>query len=322
MTEMTGIRTLALLALGCAAATALAQNYPARAIRVVVPSAPGGGTDFVARVIGPPLYERLKQPLVIDNRGGAGGTVGTDIAAKAPADGYTLLLVFVNFSIFPSLYSHLAFDPVRDFEPISMVAKTPLVLVVNPQVPAKSVREFIALAKGGKALNYAAPGVGSLGHLAGELFKASTGIDMPHIPYKGGGPSISALLAGEVQAYFSTMPAALAQVKAGKLRALAVTSAKRAATEPDIPTIAESGVAGYDVTGWFGLLAPKKTPRPIIMLLNHEAAAVLALPEVKQRLTVGGVEPAPGTPEEFGATIKAEIEKWARVVKVAGLRAE
>jgi len=320
--KMKMMRRILLLFLCCMPFAFAAQDYPDRPIRVIVPSAPGGGTDFVARVTGPALYERLKQPLVVDNRGGAGGMLGSETAAKAAPDGYTLLLVFVNFSIYPSLYPHLTFDPVRDFEPISMLAKTPLVLVVNLQVPAKSVKDLIALAKSGKPLNYAAPGVGSLGHLAGELFKVTTGIDMSHIPYKGGGPSISALLAGEVQAYFSTMPAALAQVKAGKLRALAVTSAKRAAAEPDIPTIAESGVPGYDVTGWFGLLAPKKTPRPIVSLLNREVAQVLALADVKERLTAGGVEPAPSTPEQFAATIRENVEKWGRVVKTAGIRAQ
>ena len=297
-----------------------AQTYPNKPVRMVVASAPGGGTDFVARVLSTRLTENLGQPTVIDNRGGAGGTIGTDIVAKAPPDGYTLLMVFINFSIHPSLYQKLPYDPVKDFAPVSTLATTPLILVVNPQVPAKSVKELIALGKApGSRLNYAAPGVGSLGHLAGELFKNMTGVNMAHVAYKGGGPSITALIGGEVQAYFATMPAALAQVKAGRLRALAVTSAKRAAAEPNIPTIAESGVSGYDVTGWFGVMAPARTPKAIVTRLNQEFVKALGSPDVKERLSAEGLDPVSSTPEEFAATIKSDIAKWGKVVKESGI---
>ena len=234
------MKRIHLITILCMAALPLtifaADDYPSKAVRIVTAAAPGGGTDFVARVMNAQLSDRLGQPVVIDNRGGAGGTVGTEIVAKAPADGYTILMVFVNFAIHPSLYQKLPYDSVRDFAPLSTLAATPLVLVVQPQLSARSVRELIALGKTpASRLNYAAPGVGSLGHLAGELFKNMTGIDMVHVAYKGGGPAITAVIAGEVQAYFSTMPAALAQVKAGRLRALGVTGSKRVASEPSIP---------------------------------------------------------------------------------------
>ncbi|MBI3068836.1 MAG: tripartite tricarboxylate transporter substrate binding protein, partial [Betaproteobacteria bacterium] len=293
-----------------------AQTYPNKPIRLVVASAPGGGTDFNARVIAPRVGEGIGQTLVIDNRGGAGGTVGSDIVAKSLPDGYTLLMVFVNFAIHPSLYPKLPYDPVKDFAPITTLSATPLILVVNPKVPAKSVGDLIALAKApGSRLNYAAPGAGSPGHLAGELFKSMTGISMTHVPYKGGGPSIGALIGGEVQMYFSTMPAALAQVKAGRLRALAVTSARRAASEPNIPTIAESGVPGYDVNGWFGVLAPAKTPRAIVTRLNAEFVKALKTAEVRERFTHEGLQPLGGTPEALATVLKNDIAKWGKVVR-------
>ena len=295
--------------------------YPSKPIRLVVASAPGGGTDFNARVIAPRVSESIGQALVIDNRGGAGGTVGSDIVAKSPPDGYTLLMVFVNFAIHPSLYPKLPYDPVKDFAPITTLSATPLILVVNPQVPAKSVKDLIALAKTpGSRLNYAAPGVGSLGHLAGELFKSMTGVNMTHVPYKGGGHSIAALVGGEVHMYFSTIPAALAQVKAGRLRALAVTSAKRAASGPDIPTIAESGVPGYDVNGWFGVFAPAKTPRVVVARLNAEFVEALKTAEVRERLTHEGLQPLGGTPEALAMVLKNDVAKWGRVVREAGIK--
>lgn len=303
------------------AQVATAGAYPSKPIRLVVASAPGGGTDFNARVVAPRVSENIGQTLVIDNRGGAGGTVGSDIVAKSPPDGYTLLMVFVNFAIHPSLYPKLPYDPVKDFTPIMTLSATPLILVVNPRVPAKSIKDLIALAKThGSKLNYAAPGVGSLGHLAGELLKSMTGVNITHVPYKGGGPSITALIGGEVQMYFSTMPAALAQVKAGRLRALAVTSAKRAASEPDIPTIAESGIPGYDVTGWFGVFAPAKTPRANIARLNAEFANALKTGEVRERLTHEGLQPLGGTPEALAAMLKNDVAKWGKVVREAGIK--
>jgi tripartite-type tricarboxylate transporter receptor subunit TctC len=321
---MNRVHAFAALALGAAvAAGAAAQAFPSKPVRIVVAAAPGGGTDFVARVMNAQLAERLGQPVVIDNRGGAGGTVGTDIVAKAPADGYTILMVFVNFAIHPSLYEKLPYDSLRDFAPLSTLAATPLVLVVQPQLPVKTVRDLVALGKTPSSrLNYAAPGVGSLGHLAGELFKNLTGIEMVHVAYKGGGPAITAVIAGEVQAYFSTMPAALAQVKAGRLRALGVTGSKRVASEPAIPTIAESGVPGYDVTGWFGALAPAGTPRATVARLNRDIVGALAAPEIRERMAGEGIEPGGSTPEQFAATIKADIAKWTRVVREARIKAD
>ena len=321
------MKRIHLITILCMAALPLtifaADDYPSKAVRIVTAAAPGGGTDFVARVMNAQLSDRLGQPVVIDNRGGAGGTVGTEIVAKAPADGYTILMVFVNFAIHPSLYQKLPYDSVRDFAPLSTLAATPLVLVVQPQLSARSVRELIALGKTpASRLNYAAPGVGSLGHLAGELFKNMTGVDMVHVAYKGGGPAITAVIAGEVQAYFSTMPAALAQVKAGRLRALGVTGSKRVASEPSIPTIAESGVPGYDVTGWFGAMAPAQTPRAVIARLNRDIVAALAAPEIRERMAAEGIEPGGSTPEQFSAIIKSDIAKWTRLVHEAKIKPE
>lgn len=301
----------------------VAQSYPTRAVRGVVTAAPGGGNDFVARVLAQRLSDSLGQTVVIDNRGGSGGLVGTAVVASAVPDGYTLLFCFVNFSIYPALYRKLPFDPTTGFAPISTLAATPLVLVVPPSLAAKSVAELITLARAKPdQLNFASTGVGSLGHLAGELFKSMTGAGMTHVSYKGGGPAIAALLADESQLYFSTMPAALTQVKAGRLRALGVTGARRAAADPSIPTIAEAGVSGYDVTGWFGLLAPARTPVTTISLLNREVNKVLKLTDVRERLAAEGVEALGSTPQEFAVLIRNEIAKWSRVVRAAGIHPE
>jgi tripartite-type tricarboxylate transporter receptor subunit TctC len=311
------------LVLAFAAHAASAQTYPTRAIRGVVTAAPGGGNDFVARVVSQPMSEALGQTIVIDNRGGSGGLVGTAAVAGAAPDGYTLLFSFANLTIFPALYSKLTFDPVKDFAPVSTLGLSPLVLVVTPSVAAKSVKELVALARAKPdQLNFASTGVGSLGHLAGELFKSTTGARLTHVSYKGGAPAIAAVVGGESQLYFSTLPAALTQLKAGRLRPLAVTGAKRAAADRNIPTIAESGVPGYDVTGWFGLLAPARTSATTVSLLNREVNKALRLPEVRDRLATEGVEASGSTPQEFAALIRAEVNKWSRVVKAAGIRAE
>lgn len=302
---------------------AAAQTFPVKAVKGVVSAAAGGGNDFVARVLAPHISEYLKQPFVVENRGGSGGVVGTDFVAKSAPDGYTLLMCFVNFAIFPSLYKKLPFDPVSDFAPVTTLAATPLVLVVHPSLPAKSVRQLIALAKARPGdLNVASTGMGSVGHLAGELFKASTGTTMVQVPYNGGAPAITAVLSGEVQLYFATVPAALTQMKAGRLRALAVTSVKRIASAPELPTIMESGVSGYDVTGWFGLLAPARTPRNVVALLNSEVNKAIKVQDVRDRLSTEGLEPLGSSPEEFAALIKSEIEKWSRVVRSAGIKPE
>jgi tripartite-type tricarboxylate transporter receptor subunit TctC len=303
--------------------TASSQSFPVKAVKGVVSAAPGGGNDFVARVLAPHISENLKQPFVIENRGGSGGVVGTDFVAKAVPDGYTLAMCFVNFAIFPSLYKNLPFDPINDFAPITTLAGTPLILVVHPSLPVRTIKQLVALAKAKPgALNIASTGAGSVGHLAGELFKVLTGTNMVQVPYSGGAPAITALLSGEVQLYFATVPAALTQVKAGRLRALAVTSARRMGLEPELPTIAEAGVPGYDVTGWFGLLAPARTPKAVIAYLNAEVNKAIKLQDVRERFATEGLEPLGSTPEEFAAIIKNDIEKWARVAQSAGIKRE
>ena len=248
---------------------AAAQTYPTRPIKFIVPYPPGGGTDVVARILTEPLTAELGQTIVIDNRGGAAGNVGTDIAAKAPADGYTILFTLSSHTINPKLYDKLPFDVERDFVPISMAALIPQILVVHPSVPANNVQELIALAKANPGkLNYASVGTGSPGHIAGELFKLKTGVDIVHVPYKGGGPAVTDTIGGQVQMLFVSMPAAWQLVKAGKLKAIAVTSAKRSQTAPDVPTIAESGVPDFVVDSWYGALAPAKTPPAIVARLN------------------------------------------------------
>ncbi|MPZ44332.1 MAG: tripartite tricarboxylate transporter substrate binding protein [Betaproteobacteria bacterium] len=302
-------------------ASALAQKYPDKPIRLIVGSAPGGGNDFVARAINPKLSEMLGKQVVIDNRGGAGGLLATEMVAHAPADGYTLLQMFSNFAILPSLHDKLNFDVNKDFTPIVNIAATPLMLVVNPGVPAKSVPELITFARAQKgALNFAAPGVGSLGHLAGELFKSMAKVDMAHVAYKGGGPAIAAVISNEVQLYFSTLPAALAQVRAGRLRALGVTSSKRPSAAPDVPTISEQGLKDFEVVGWFGMLAPARTPPAVVNLLNKTIDQVIALPEVKERFSAEGVEAAGGTPAEFARQVKEDIRKWNAVAARAGIK--
>lgn len=318
------IRTLFLMvACGLTSFSAMsAQNYPVRPVRLVVGSAPGGGNDFVARATNAKLSEFLGNQVVIDNRGGAGGLLGSEIVAQATPDGYTLLQMFSNFVILPSLYKKLPFDVIKDFVPIANLASSPLVLVVNPSLQATSVSQLIELARSRKgALNFAAPGVGSLGHLSGELFKSMAKIEMTHVPYKGGGPSIAALIGNEVQLYFSTLPAALTQVKAGRLRALGVTSTTRSNAAPDVPTIAEQGLPNFNVVGWFGMFAPAGTPASVVKLLNADVNRVLALPETRARFSSEGVEPGSGTAKEFAERVKQDVKKWGAVASQAGIKA-
>lgn len=304
-----------------ATGTASAQRYPDKPVRLVVGSAPGGGNDFTARVINPRLSELLGKQVVIDNRGGAGGLLATETVAHAAADGYTLLQMFSNFTILPSLHKKLTFNVNKDFAPIVNIASTPLILVVNPSVPAKSVSELIEVARAQKGtLNFAAPGVGSLGHLAGELFKSMAKVDMAHVAYKGGGPAIAAVIGKEVHLYFSTVPAALTQVKAERLRALGVTSGKRVAAAPQVPTIAEQGLRGFEVIGWFGMFAPAGTPASVVNLLNASVNKAIALSEVKERFAAEGVEPAGGTPAEFAKQVREDIKKWNAVARQAGIK--
>jgi tripartite-type tricarboxylate transporter receptor subunit TctC len=302
---------------------AQAQGYPGKPIRIVVPFPPGGGTDIVARILTQKLSESFGANFVIDNRAGAGGSIGTEMVAKAPPDGYTLGIVSGSHAINPSLYSKLPFDAVRDFAPVTMLVSGPGLLVVHPSLPVKTVKELIALAKGKPGqLNYASAGNGTPPHLAGELFKSMAGVDLVHVPYKGNTPAFVDLISGQVSLSFPTIPSALPHVQAGRLRALAVTSRKRSAVMPQLPTIAESGLPGYDTSSWFGMLAPAGTPREIVRKLQQESAKVLQLRDVREKLLSQGLEPVGSTPEEFAATIESEIAKWAKVVKASGARVE
>ncbi|MBI2318924.1 MAG: tripartite tricarboxylate transporter substrate binding protein, partial [Betaproteobacteria bacterium] len=294
----------------------LAQRYPSKPIRLIVPFPPGGGNDILARIIAPKLTESLGQQIVIDNRPGATGTIGSELAARSAPDGYTLLMVTSStIAVNPSL-SKLPYDPLNDFAPVTQLAGYQLILVVNPSVPAKSVKELIALAKSKPGqLNYASPGSGTSMHLAGELFNAMAGVDMVHIPYKGSVPGMTDMLGGRVQIGFNTMLSTMPYVKAGKLRALALTSAERSPALPDLPTVAEAGVPGYEATSWYGIVAPARTPKEIITELNTELVKILKMPDIREKLSSQGVEPVTNTPEQFAAYIKAEIAKWAKVIK-------
>jgi tripartite-type tricarboxylate transporter receptor subunit TctC len=311
------------LSLGVFWSPADAQDYPNRPIKFIVPYPPGGGTDVIARILQEPLAAELGQPIIIENKGGAAGNVGTDLAAKAPADGYTILFTLSSHTINPKLYEKLPFDIERDFASVSLATLGPQILVVNPSVPIGSVKELIAYAKANPGkLNYASVGIGSPAHIAGELLKLKAGIDMVHVPYKGGGPAVVDTIGGQVQLAFVSMPAAWQHVKAGKLRALAVTSAKRSLTAPDVPTIAESGIPDYVVDSWYGALAPAKTPPAAIAKLNAAFAKVLDNPQVKERLLAQGAEAAPSSPAEFDRRIKEELAKWDVVIKSANIKPE
>jgi tripartite-type tricarboxylate transporter receptor subunit TctC len=306
-----------------ASAVHAAESFPTRPIRVVVAAAAGGGSDFVGRTVSQKVSDTIGIPFVIDNRGGAAGAVGADIVARSEPDGHTVMVIFANFSTFPSLGRKLPFDVLKDFAPVTNLAEGPLILVVNPATPVKSVAELVQFAKtrpGG--LNYAAPGIGSMGHLAAELFRLVTKVPMQQVAYKGGGPAVIALLGGEVQLYFSTPPAALAQVKAGRLRALAVTGEKRSPIAPELPTIAESGIAGYAVTGWFGVFAAARTPPRLIESLSRLYREAAQQPDVSARLSNEGLEAVGNTPAEFGKQLRRDIDKWARVIKEADIRIE
>ena len=316
---------LAALLVGLAASLAwtdgAAQVYPNRPIRVIVPQSAGGSTDLAARAVTQRLGDALGQPVVIDNRPGAGSLVGTDLVAKAAPDGYTLLGVASSFSINPSLQANLPFDPVRDFAPISRLCALPHILVVHPAVPVKSVKELIALARAKPGqLNVATSGVSTSSHMAAELFMYMTGTKMVPVPYKGGAPGNIAVVSGEVQLYFATISTALPHIRAGKLRAIAVTTRKRTTAAPEYPTIAESGLPGYEHASWVGMLAPAGTPPAIISRLNGEIARIVHLPEVKEFLLSDGLEPEGDSAKEFTASIRNEVAKWFKVVKAAGIK--
>ena len=298
-----------------------AQPYPNKPIRIVSPYPPGGGADIVMRAVGPRLSERLGQPVVIDNRGGATGTIGSESVARAAPDGYTLLAhTNAGITILPHLNERLSYDPIRDFAPVTLAASSPYILVVHPKLAATSVAQFIALAKARPGeLNYASSGNGASTHLAGLLFCRMAGVKMVHIPYKGSGPATTDLLAGQVQSRFSSIPPVLQHVRSGRLRALAVTSAKRFSLLPDLPTVADT-LPGFEVDSWYGVFAPVGTPPAIIKKLNAEFAAALAMPDVKALLATDGSEVVASSPERFSAIVRAEFARWAPVVKESGAK--
>ncbi len=314
-----------LVLLLCACSVAEAQDYPARPIRIIVPFTPGAGVDIVARAIAQSLNEAWKQSIVVDNRPGAGGTIAGDLVARASADGYTLMLGNVStLAIAPALNPKLPYSPLRDFAPITLITTSENVLVLHPTVPATSMREFIAYAKANPLkLNYGSSGNGTTSHLGGVMFASMTGTEMTHVPYKGSGPMLTDLLAGQLQLSFSSVPTALPHIKSGRLRALAVTLLARSSVLPDLPTVQEAaGLKGFEISLWQGIVAPAATPRAIVMKLNKQIAASLRTPDIKGKLTVQGLDAVGNTPEQFGAYIRDEIAKWTKVVLASGARAE
>jgi tripartite-type tricarboxylate transporter receptor subunit TctC len=306
-----------------AATQAFAQAYPSKPIRIVVPYPPGGFNDTLGRTLAAKFQEAWGQPVIVENKPGANTVIGTDSVAKSQPDGYTLLIVAFPFAVTPSLLNTMPYDTVRDFQPVILAATSPNLLVVHPQVPINSVKELIAAAKAKPgSLSYASTGNGSSNHISMELFKTLAGVDIVHIPYKGSAPAVTDLLGGQVQVMFDNVPNVLPHVNAGKLRALAVSGAKRTPLAPDVPTVAEAGVPGYELTVWFGLVAPAGTPREIVQRLNAESLRILAMPDVRERFLAQGVEPLGSTPEQFADHIRSQMAKWSRVVRDAGVKAE
>jgi tripartite-type tricarboxylate transporter receptor subunit TctC len=314
---------LAFSAAGVFAQLAPGQGYPVKAIRVIAGFPPGSGADITARVIGARLGDALGQQIVVDNRPGAASNIAADLAAKSPPDGYTLFIGTVANTINATLYSKLPFDFARDFAPVALTTAAPNVLVVHPSVPAKSVKELIALAKSRPGqLNFASAGTGTAPHLSGELFNAMAGVRMVHIPYKGSPPAVTDLLAGEVALMFSPSSTVLPHVKTGRLRALAVSTATRLPSLPELPTVAESGLKGYETITWFGFVAPARTPPAVVARLNAEIVKVLALPDVRNLFASQGIETLGGTPDQFASYIRDEIAKWAKAIRLSGARAD
>lgn len=309
-------------ALTLAGACASAQTFPTKPVRLIVPFAPGGGTDIVARALAIKLGEALGQTVIVDNRAGAGGTVGSEAAAKAPPDGYTLgMATSSTHGVAPSLYPKLGYHPARDFAPVTLVASTPFLLSVHPSLPVRTVQDVISLArKRPGELNYASAGNGSSNHLTVEMFNMMAGVRMVHIPYKGSGPALVDLMAGQVHLMINDLSSSIGYVRSDKIRAIAVTSLARNPAVPDVPTIDESGLKGYDATAWYGLLAPKGTPEPIVRRLYDETLRAIADPGLRKHLRSRGLEPVGNTPAEFRSFIEAEVAKWARVVKASGTR--
>lgn len=310
-----------LAALTLAPTAAPAQEYPSRTVRIIVPFSPGGGTDLIARLIAQKLTQSLGSTFIVENRPGAGGTVGTAIVAKSPPDGYTLLVVSSSHGINPSVYRSLPYDTMRDLAPVSLLMSGPALLVTHPSVPAKSVKALVALARAQPgALTFGSAGVGTPPHLGGELFKILAKVDMTHVPYKGNAAAFIDLVAGEISLMFPNIVSGLPHVKQGRLHAMAVSSKQRSAIAPEIPTVAESGLPGYEMGSWYGFVAPGGTPAPIIARLQQETAKALQLPDVKEKLTTQGVEAIGSTPDEFRKFLQAEIAQWGKVIRAAKLK--
>jgi tripartite-type tricarboxylate transporter receptor subunit TctC len=322
---LAGVLSVCALAASTAFAPALAQDFPSKPLRIIVPYPPGGGTDRVARIIGEKLAEQLKQPVVVDNRAGAGGVVGTEASARSAPDGYTMVLgSTATHAVNPSLYSKAGYDPIADFVAISPLATTPAILVVNANLPVNNLQELLAMMKsktGSAALTYASAGAGSLQHMAGELFKSLTKVDLLHIPYKGAAPAMTDLLAGHVTMAFDTAPSAMPQVRAGKLKALGISSAKRAPSLPDVPAIAEV-VPGYELVTWYGLLAPSGVPTSIVERLNQEVKRALESKEVIEKFAAAGLDPLWASPADFAALVKAEVPKMRKLIEASGAKVD
>ena len=305
------------------AGLAHAQSWPTKPIKLIVPYPPGGGTDVIARIVQEPLAKELGQQVIIDNRGGAGGSIGSALAAQSPSDGYTVLFTLSSHTINPAIYTKLPFDTEKDFSSVVTVASLPQILVANPNFPAKTVKEVIEMAKAKPgSISYASVGNGSPGHLAGAMMATDAGVDMTHIPYRGGGPAVTDVIAGQVPLLWVSIPAAAQFVKAGKLRALAVSTVKRSAVFPDVPTMVESGFKGFEVDSWYAMFVPAKTPQTIIDRLNKATVNVLAQPEVKEKLLGQGAEAVGDTPAQLSGVVKKEIAKWKQVVKSANIKVD
>ena len=318
------LKALIAVVAGVVAAPVLSADYPVKPVRIIVGASTGGGVDITARMLAIKLSELFKQQFVVENRAGASGNIGTEQAARAAPDGYVLLMGTIGtLTINPGLYKNLSFDTVRDFAPIARAADATNILVVHPSVPARNVKELTAVAKQRPGeLLFGSPQNGTAGHLAGELFNSMAGVKLVHIPYKGGAPAMIDLISGQLQLMFATTSTSLQHIRAGKLRALAVTTAKRAALVPELPTMIESGLPGFEVNNWYGLVAPAKTPPEVIAVLNRQVRAALEAPDVKEAMLKQGLDPAGGTPEEFGAYIRSELAKWSKVIRASGATAQ
>lgn len=314
-----------LLVLCCALGVVLPADaqYPTRPVRLILAFPPGGGTDTLGRILGPRMSQGLGQQVVVENRPGGGANIGAEIAAKSPPDGYTMFMATTAHTVSATLYTKLGYNLVKDFAPVALLAATPNIVVVHPSVPVKSVKELVAFARARPGqLDFGSSGSGSQPHLAGELFSSMAGIKLNHIPYKGGGPAVVALVAGEVAVGFATMPSVVHHVQSGRLRGLAITSLQRSPLLPDLPTVDETGLPGYEASPWYGFLVPTGTPREAITRLNAESLKAMTYPDVKERMAATGLTPLGSTPEEFGALVRSEVEKWGKVVKATGMRVD